>query len=109
MDLFSSIDSKQIIEKVEDAIESMDCRMTAALQRIEQRLVFMETVSANDVTIPYVAVSVSIMSFLSACREFSALSFIKIGELVVGELTRWRKISSTILHHQTLFASGTRV
>lgn len=62
LDLFPSIDSKQIIERVEDAIESMDCRMTAALQRIEQRLVYVETVSTNDVTIPFVEVSVSIMS-----------------------------------------------
>ena len=62
LDLFSSIDSKQIIEKVEDAIESMDCRMTAALQRIEQRLAHVEAVSTNDVTIPFVAVSVSMMS-----------------------------------------------
>ena len=62
LDLFPSINSKQIIEKVEDAIESMDCRMTAALQRIEQRLVYVETVSTNDVTIPFVEVSVSIMS-----------------------------------------------
>lgn len=62
LDLFPSIDSKQIIERVEDAIESMDCRLTAALQRIEQRLVYVETVSTNDVTIPFVEVSVSIMS-----------------------------------------------
>lgn len=62
LDLFPSIDSKQIIEKVEDAIESMDCRLTAALQRIEQRLVYVETVSTNDVTIPFVEASVSIMS-----------------------------------------------
>lgn len=62
LDLFPSIDSKQIIERVEDAIESMDCRMTAALQRIEQRLVYVETVLTNDVTIPFVEVSVSIMS-----------------------------------------------
>lgn len=47
----------KIIERVEDAIESMDCRMTAALQRIEQRLVYVETVSTNDVTIPFVEVS----------------------------------------------------
>lgn len=62
LDLFPSIDSKQIIERVEDAIESMDCRLTAALQRIEQRLVYVETVSTNDVTIPFVEASVSIMS-----------------------------------------------
>lgn len=78
LDLFPSIDSKQIIERVEDAIESMDCRMTAALQRIEQRLVYVETVSTNDVTIPFVEVSVSIMSLYSACSVLSALSFIKI-------------------------------
>ena len=37
--------------------------MTAALQRIEQRLVHVEAVSTNDVTIPYdVEVSVSAIS-----------------------------------------------